>query len=272
LAGIAVTAILLGLLFVPAFPEIDSPIPAAQAEVEGRAMLDQLLAAHGGLDAFERAPALEVRFDDRWTRLLEAFSIWPGYSAEVEGLFAPDRKSPLRYLSRLSFHDGSLWAYDGNRAWVVEEGVLRFDSPTLPRARYASWSVPRLLFLPFTVVHEGAAIRAVHRADATTAFDVLEAEFVRPNTHGHKDRWLLFIDPREHLLKEVVFESTASDPPLIERCVLDGLVRVAGMVLAKELRCVTPTRLPVDLRSLVVSRHRALDRLEAAFEPPASTH
>ncbi|MCC7385321.1 MAG: hypothetical protein IT384_25960 [Deltaproteobacteria bacterium] len=262
-AGVlAVVGSVLAVLLYPRMPPIEHPRFGPEAEARGRAMLERLLDARGGLERVMQG-AFEARLEDRWGRVFEAFSIWPGYTLTDGELAFDARGEP--YRARVAFRDGNAWGFDGRAAWVLEHGDGTTDSPVIPRARYASWMYPRLMLLPFSIAIEEAEVRALGSVESGGAeLEVLEARFKRP-TRKIRDRWLLFIDPNDQRITRVAFAETASDPNMLESCTVRAEEQIGELRLLSELDCAMSSRLAPGLHTLRFFDIRRRDTL-----PPAT--
>ena len=268
LAVIVAGALVLGVLLYPSFPRVTSNVEGPEAEASGRALLEEMLRAHGGTAAFEASRGLDLRIDDQWSPFFEAFSIWPGYSSRIQTLIA---WTPTAYKARLSFPDSTLWGHDGSRTWVIEEGVGRYDSLNSTRAKYASSAVPRLLLLPVSIAHEHAQVRALSRAAPGENLDVLEVEFPSTTYTSRKDRWVLFVDAHSRHILRIVFESTASEPSYIENCFVEERQKVGELTLTRKLTCYMATKLAWDLHAINVEGARLLATVpDESFAPPGT--
>lgn len=267
LGVVVIGAIVLGIVLYPRFPRVNAVYEGAAADAEGQAMLAELLKAHGGVEVFKSAPGYEIQLEDTWNKLFEAFSIWPGYSAKITALLAP---SGTAYKSRLSFADGSLWGHTGDRTWVLEGGVGRYDSLGAIKARYASWAVARMLLLPFSITHENAAVKAVARAGASgEKQDILSVSFPSPSYPSRRDKWLLFMDPDTHHVLRVVYESSASEPPIIESCVIEERQMYGALKLPSKVTCNMANSVSWALHQIKVSAVKPLPEVsELSFQPP----
>lgn len=258
LITVLVGAAILGVLSYPSFPSAAPVSPP-----DGAALLARAVQAHGGMEAFHQSLPIEADLTDRWDRWFEAFSFWPGYSTEAEAIVTA---SGSQYRTRLGFRDGSAWGFDGSKAWVSANDRVSQDSPVLPRARYASWTVPRLMLAPFAIALEAVNVSALTGEDGAP---VIEARLSRPGRTGQDDRWLLVLDPATHRVKQVVFQSAAVDPGVIESCTVVEESTLGRIVLPKTFDCRMSNRLSIPLHTMTFAKHRTkLDTPIATFSPP----
>lgn len=270
---VLIPMVLVGLSFAfalyPSFPRAANPVLPADAASEGRRLLNAALDAHGGMPAFSALGNVSGALDDHYSALFEGFAVWPAGSTRAETVMAPYERG---YKVRFRFADGSMWGFNGKDTWDYDgEGVVP-DSQMFYRARHAVVTVPRMLFLPFSIAHEAAEVTAYSVGkDDKDAFDVVEAHFDNPARGGVKDRWLVFLDAASHRVTAVTFESTITDPPLIQTCFVDGRETVEGLTLVSWYTCRTASRLKPSLHRLLFEKIAFDPALtDKAFEPPRS--
>ncbi len=260
LIGFVSIAVLLGLLLYPSFPSLE-----AQAEGGAAALLEKVLAAHGGAEAFRSAAPFEADLSDQWERLFEAFSFWPGFSTEAEVIVAPDGAP---YRARFSFRDGTAWGFDGERPWVASGGNIKSESPEREDARYAAWAVPRLMLLPFSMMQEKAKLEV---GSGEGGAPVLIAHFRRPGRGEKTDQWQIYLDPASHRVAQVIFQSASADSGVIEKCIVAEESKIGDLVLPRRFDCSMSNVLGVALHSLDLRGLRSRrDAPRAAFSPPVA--
>lgn len=260
LIGFVSIALLLGVLLYPSFPSLE-----ARASGGAAALLEKAIAAHGGQEAFRSAGPFEADLSDQWEKWFEAFSFWPNFSTEAEVIVAADGAP---YRARFSFRDGTAWGFDGERPWVASNGNIKSESPEREDARYASWIVPRLMLLPFSIAEEKAELE--EGQDAAGA-PVLIAHFRRPGRGGQTDEWQIYLDPSSHRVKRVVYQSASADSGVIEQCAVAEETKIGDLVLPRRFECSMSNVLGVTLHSLDLRGLRSRrDAPPAAFSPPVA--
>lgn len=172
------------LPLVPLLALLSVHTPAeAQDHPDAEAIVDRLVAAHGGLKAWRDAPS--VRFTDHWTL--------PGgrqYSTRVV-VEQGRRRSTLDMLGSEA-HLG----WDGEKAWSVA-----WESPAPPRfmaqLNYYFVNLPWLTQDPGVVLaYEGQ--RPVRGSD--TAYHHVRMSFENGVGDTPDDYYLLYVDPDSHRL------------------------------------------------------------------------
>jgi hypothetical protein len=265
LIGAGLAAVGLAVLLYPSFPGIDTPADSAMANDKGAALLAEAISAHGGAERFRAHPMFELSVSDQWEKLFEAFSFWPGYSTTADLVV---HAAEGRYKARFGFRDGTAWGFDGDRAWVAADDGVRRDSPVIPRARFASWTVSRLVLLPFSIAIEGAPVQLLQSFDGERP-GVVAVDFPRPGRPGHTDRWMLFFDAKTRRLAKVVYETSASNAPVIESCLVTAEARSGDLVLPARFECAMSNRLSLPLHVLELKAHKQLEELSPmTFLPP----
>lgn len=256
-----------GYLLYPGYPDVSSTLSPLEAERAGRAVLGEILQAHGGLAAFRKVGLFSVEVDDQWSALFEGHAPWPGGSGAIETLFAPAGRG---YKARFSFRDRTLWGFDGADPWAVAGRTADLGSPpdSARLAHAASIAMPRLFLMPFSIIQEQAEVAALHVVpDGQAGTDVLQVEF-RPHQSGPSERWLIWADADSHRIQRMVFASGATRRGPIESCFVEARETVSGVLLGTWLTCYTASKLSIELHRVLFERIRAESLNDRAFLPP----
>ncbi len=265
LIPVVLVAAAMGYLLFPSFPTVPPALSGPEAEKRGRAILGEILDAHGGLAAFRAAGAFEAKIDDRWAFLFEGHAPWPGGSGVIDALFAP---AAAGFMARFSFNDGSLWGHDGDAPWAVgtESDDVSGDAPAA--ARRATAFLSRLWLMPFSVVVEAAEVRALHeQPEGTEGTDLLEIDF-RPRSGGPADRWLIWADADSHRIQRMMMAAGARKSGPIESCFVEARKTVSGVLLPSWLTCYTASKLSIELHRILFEAVRSVTPNARAFRPP----
>lgn len=156
-------------------------------QVEGRALLQASVEAHGGLQAFEEVGDLSMRVEDVW----HAQRIAPEQPGDPRLVYNPSLGKGVATFKE----SDAVWGHDSMKPWVMEGGVeVPVERPLfVPTYGY-------FLSLPFKFLDPGVNSESLGPVDwqgqsvdqVLVWFDV--------GVGSASDRYLLYLDPETHRL------------------------------------------------------------------------
>lgn len=174
-------------------PQLDTL--AAPDEVAGRALLDQVVAAHGGRDLLLNAGVIQVTVRDNWAS--KAFA--PPYPQGPDSSFTFTYDYGLDKGHMAFTGHPVVWGHDSVEGWIEQDGKRSFDD-----VQHATFMVPTVAYfaaLPSKLADPGAHPWPMPDLDGQrrllVTFDA--------GVGVVQDRYVLYIEPSSHQLTRVDF-------------------------------------------------------------------
>ncbi len=247
-AGAAVVMVVVGSFFLDtAFPESIEATGDAEARRAGRALLERMASAAGGLDRLREVGVITARVEDRWAGPFASLTPWSTKEARFE---LATRVVGPAYHARMSFVDGLTWGYDGD-AWI--DGGDATATP-LRRARLFTRELPRLMLAPFAAVVEDAVAERI-------APGIVSVRFRDPGRASVTQEWRFYVDEATAELTAVVLPFSGADPSPLSLCKITRWEVLDGLRLPEGYDCSMANRATIALHQMRFSMY--------ASDPPA---
>lgn len=236
-AGAAVVALAVGSFFIDtAFPESIEASGDPEARRAGRALLERMAGAAGGVDRLREVGVITSRVEDHWAGPFASLSPWATKEARFE---LATRVVGPAYHARMSFVDGLTWGYDGE-AWI--DGGDTTATP-LRRARLYTRELPRLMLAPFAAVVEDAVAERI-------APGIVSVRFRDPGRAAVTQEWRLYVDEGTAELTALVLPFSGADPSPLSLCKVAGWRTLDGLRLPEGYDCAMANRAQIALHQM----------------------
>lgn len=215
---------LVSTLLVAALLLAPAPAPAAEGPPEALALVDAMIAAHGGMEPWAGAPA--VSFVDEFR---------DGEAASGTPMRVTVEQGPRRAYIDVVGTDMRM-AWDGERAWS-ENWEVPMPPRFLALLDYYFLNLPWLARDPGVVLHEPGRARIEQLPGDDTEYRTVRMTFAPGTGDTPDDYYVLYIDPETHRLRATEYivtyrsllpEGQDSTPPHLlvydEWTTVDGLV------------------------------------------------
>jgi hypothetical protein len=265
-------------------PELPrSPQARHTMREQGTAMIDSLVTAHGGMEAWNAVREMTFRGTDEWTgTLARVLNPWPVERAAGENRF---RVHEGLGRSAIVTDEGTL-TYGTGRAgsWALLRGA---PSPRPEDERSASYIVGWHNFmagLPFRFKESGAVAHYLGRAhrkymNSSQEFDEVLVSYPPEGDVWPDDWFVVRMDPNTHEMRTVTYVTSARSQRLFETtCEFSNYVTIEGMKIPTTRTCsvTSPVEAPLhtwamaDLRFNQVSPDDTFERRTAGSAAPSA--
>ncbi len=170
------------------------------AELVGRMLLREMVAAHGGADALQRHHTFDAELRDTWVGVGRWFNPWP------------DDDQRVHLTTRVGRLDASTVFHNGPRTgerWSVRDRVVRSHTASADRVvddadlRFMLPTVQYFVEMPVRLP-EAAIVRSVGRQRVGDhEYDVVYATWGSVEANRAFDQYLVYLDPESHQLAKV---------------------------------------------------------------------
>lgn len=242
-AGAVVVAAVGSFFLDTAFPEAIEARGDIESRGAGRALLERMAEAAGGVERATGLGAVRADVEDRWVGPFAALTPWDSTEARFELL---TRVVGPGYHTRMTFVDGLTWGYDGE-PWI--DGGDATPTP-MRRARLYTRELPRLLLAPFAALIEGATAELI-------APGTVSVRFRDPGRAQLTLEWRLYIDPATARLTGLVLPFSGADPSPLSICTVRGWHTLEGVSLPTGYDCVMANRARLALHTLTFENFSA---------------
>ena len=264
-------------------PELPrSPQARHAMRQQGAAMIDSLVTAHGGMEAWNAVREMTFRGTDEWTgSFAKVLNPWP-----VDRAAGEDRFRVHEGLGRAAIvtDDGTL-TYGTGRAgsWALLRGA---PSPRPEDERSAAYIVGWHNFmagLPFRFKESGAVAHYLGRAhrkymNSSQEFDEVLVSYPPEGDVWPDDWFVVRMDPNSHEMRTLTYVTSARSQRLMETtCEFSNYVTIEGLKIATTRTCTvtSPVETPLhvwtmaDLRFNQVSPDDTFERRTAGSSAPS---
>jgi hypothetical protein len=225
---------------------------------QGAAMIDSLVAAHGGMENWNKVVEMTFRGTDEWKGPLARFlNPWPTERAAGQ--------------NSLRLHDGR-----GRIAIVTDRGTLVYGlgqlgpwallrgepSPEPKDENSAAYLVgwhDFLVGLPWNFKEHGAVahyLGRVHRKyqDAAQEVDEVLVTYPPEGDYWPEDWFIVRMDPNTHLMKSLTYTTTGKAPKLFETtCEFSDYLDIEGLRIPTKRVCYTNSPIESNLHTWILA-------------------
>jgi hypothetical protein len=230
------------------------PQDRAVMRQRGAAMIDSLVAAHGGMENWNKVVEMTFRGTDDWKSPLDkVLNPWPVDRAAGQNSFRVHEN-----LGRIAIvTDGGTLTYGVGKTgpWALLRGS---PSPDPKDERTASYVVPWHSFLaglPWRFKESGAVAHYLGRAhrryqNTSQEFDEVLVTYP-PEADLWPDDWFIVrMDPITHEMRTVTYITTNRSSPIFETtCEFSNYVTVEGLKIATKRVCTVTSPFDNDLHT-----------------------
>jgi hypothetical protein len=251
---------------------------------QGAAMIDSLVAAHGGMAAWNAVREMTFRGSDEWVGPWDkVLNPWPVERAAGENRF---RVHEGMGRSAIVSDEGTLVFGTGRAgSWALLRGV---PSPNARDEQAASYLVAWhgfMIGLPFRFKESGAVAHYLGRAhrkyrNSSQEFDEVLVTYPPDGDLWPDDWFVVRMDPNSHEMRTVTYVTSAKTRRLFETtCEFSDYVTVEGLKIPTTRTCFvsSPIEAPLhtwklaDVRFNQLSPDDAFERHAAATSAPPVT-
>jgi len=230
--------------------------PQARAVMrqQGAAMIDSLVAAHGGMENWNKVVEMTFRGKDEWKAPLDrVLNPWP-----VESVSGENRFRVHEGLGRIQFVDdrGTLTYGIGKTGpWALLRGNI---SPEVRDERNASYVVAWHNFLagvPFRFKEFGAVAHYLGRAhrvyqNQSVEFDEVLVTYPPEGDVWPDDWFVVRIDPTTHELRTMTYTTVNRSSKMFETtCEFGNMVTIEGLKIPTRRVCSVSSPIERDLHT-----------------------
>ena len=201
---------------------------APEAASRGRALLDEMAAAHG-LSAYREHHALDVELRDTWNPMLGPMCPWP------------DNGQHLRLQIQTGGWDSKVTYIDGPEVGGAR-GIQSWRTYAHPRGgertfeQEAQWifmlpTIQYFVELPLRIAEAGVALDAGSVELDGKRYERVLATWESAEPSRSMDQYLLYIDPETHLLHRADFTIRDQGAQMVGAVTLGELREVGGVTL-----------------------------------------
>ena len=266
----------------PALPT--SPQARAAMREKGAALIDSLVAAHGGMENWNKVVEMTFRGKDEWKAPMDrVLNPWP-----VESVSGENRFRVHEGLGRIQFvTDRGTLTYGIGKSgpWALLRGEI---SPDVKDERNASYVVAWTNFLagvPFRFKENGAVAHYLGRAhrvyqNQSVEFDEVLVTYPPEGDVWPDDWFIVRIDPTTHELRTMTYTTKNRASTTFETtCEFSNVVTIEGLKIPTKRVCLLTSPIERDLhtweladvRFNQVSDDSYFERKGAGVTMPAAT-
>lgn len=180
-------------------PEVSlDPDPAS--EIRGRALLAEMLEAHGGERALHRHRSLSFDFTDDWYGAAGLVNPWPANDQRAvitQQVHSFDSTAHLQNGP----DQGLTWGITEGRAWVERDGArTEVDDPDI---RFMLPTVHYFVEMPQRLTEADIVRYVGEREVAGQPYEVVYATWGEVGANAEYDQYLIYLHPETHRLAKV---------------------------------------------------------------------
>ncbi len=212
--------------------------PTVEAEQQGRAVLDKMVEAHGGMDAWSKFNFMHAKAEDAWFNRF-IFAVVVPFQDNPEHVVVSSYTHSFPH-GRLELpgggNSGHTWGLKGNEITLKKPGEAPEVKPIKDEKILATLSM-NFLFWPGMPFYLASADKVTYlglEEIQDRRYHKVFLSWVRYAPQADIDQWVLWIDPDTNLLRYVNFTARLAGPSRQAVIGLRDFADIQGMKIAKK--------------------------------------